>query len=467
MAMLRSRSLFVVLGLLGGAAWAEPALAAGFSSARFGAEHGNPVTPNATAVYYNPASLGETEGIHIFLDGSLALRSATWTHAPAASDDVTTPGANDGTATLFNAIAAPMIGASAKFGDFAVGAGFYVPFGGQATWDKNDDFELTDADISGWQPGQPRPLAGAYDGVQRWHTISGAIQSMYFTIAAAYKLPFGLSIGASFNGVRSSVKTLRARVVDGTNSLAAEGRSLIDVSALNASFGVGLMYEAMPKKLWIGASYQAQPGLGQMELTGSLNNNLSGTPEPEQDVSLYQTLPDVVRAGVRWRAMDNFELRLFGDFTRWSVMKNQCLVAEGQPCEVNEDGSAAEGSDPIVNLPRDWNDAFGVRAGLSFWPSEGAELFSGLGYDSNAVPDETLEPSLADYHDVSVALGGRVALGDHLNLAVSYTHFFYVQRDTTGKSTLPAKLQPTRSPDAGGVYSQTLGVINANLDVNF
>jgi long-chain fatty acid transport protein len=456
MAMLCPRSV-LALSLLGGLLWAEPALASGFATARFGGEHGNPITSNATAVYYNPAGIAESEGVHIFLDGSLAFRSATWTHELAETDDDSVPGANDGEATLFNVLAAPMLGASFKIADFALGAGVYVPFGGQASWDKNSDFE------------GDTQYPGPVDGVQRWSAIDGSIQSMFFTLAAAYRIrAIGLSVGASGNLIRSAVKTLRAREVTGGNTLASEGRSLLDVSGLQASFGVGAMLEAMREKLWIGASYQARPNIaGGMELTGTLRNNFTGTPDPETRVSLYQDLPDIIRLGVRFKAADDLELRLFGDLTRWSAMKNQCLANEGEACAVTANGAAAEGTNPIVNLARDWHDAFGVRAGLSYWPAEEVELFSGVGYDSNAVPDGTLDPSLTDFDDISVALGGRFAIGGHLHLGASYTHLFYVQRDTTGDSILAQKEFPTKVPDSGGIYTQTIGVLNVNLDIGF
>jgi long-chain fatty acid transport protein len=184
-------------------------------------------------------------------------------------------------------------------------------------------------------------------------------------------------------------------------------------------------------------------------------------------VSLYQDLPDIVRLGVRFKAMDELELRLFGDWTRWSAMQNQCLSNEGEACAVTAQGAPAEGTNPIVNLAREWHDAWGVRAGLSYWPAEEVELFSGMGYDSNAVPDRTLDPSLTDFHDVSVALGGRFGIGEHLHLGASYTHFFYIQRDTTGESTLAQKEFPTTVPDSGGIYTQTIGVLNVNLDIGF
>src|SRR5829696_4332538 len=92
------------------AALAAPnALASGFSTARFGGEHGNPVTTNPTAIYYNPAGLAESEGIHIFVDGNIAFRGATYKHTAAPTDNpepAGAEGANTDEANLFNVVAA-------------------------------------------------------------------------------------------------------------------------------------------------------------------------------------------------------------------------------------------------------------------------------------------------------------------------------------------------------------------------
>ncbi len=61
---------------------AGTASATGFSTARFGGEHGHPMTNNPTALYYNPAGLAEdTPGeeakdfrLKIFVDGTLIAR---------------------------------------------------------------------------------------------------------------------------------------------------------------------------------------------------------------------------------------------------------------------------------------------------------------------------------------------------------------------------------------------------------
>lgn len=437
------------------------ALASGFSTARFGGEHGHPTTTNATAVYYNPAGIADSEGIHIYLDGSLALRSASYLHERGGADvdePADAQGSNYGEATLFNLAASPMVGATGKFGDFAVGLGFYVPFGGVAVWDKNAAFEGN------------TQYPGPEDGVQRWYAIEGTIRSMYLTLAAAYHIePARLSIGVSGNIILSTIDTIRARNSDGSNNVQSEGRSYLNVSGTGGSFGVGAVFEAIPEALWIGASYQSRPNIsGGMSLEGTLQNKFgAGAASDPTDVTVRQDLPDIIRVGGRYRASESIELRLFGDFSRWSALKDQCISAPDKECAVNEDGSEVEVGTVTQNIPRRWEDAFGVRAGLSYFPTPAAEVYSGLGYDGNAVPDETLEPGLMDFDDVSVTLGGRFEVVEKLHLGLSYTHIFYVQRDTTGKSKLSEYQSPSIVPDAGGIYNQTIGVVNANVEVQF
>jgi hypothetical protein len=67
------------------------------------------------------------------------------------------------------------------------------------------------------------------------------------------------------------------------------------------------------------------------------------------------------------------------------------------------------GTNPIANFPRRWNDAVGVRAGASNF-FDAVAVFAGVGYDGNAIGNETLDPGLTDFHDASVAAGLRLKL---------------------------------------------------------
>jgi long-chain fatty acid transport protein len=441
----------VAIAVLGVPAEAD---AAGYSVARMGAEHGHPTTTNATAIFFNPAGIGMSEGIHVFVDGSFAWRMTSYEHSAEPTDDTSVPGANTGENSLFNVLVSPMIGATAKFGDLGLGAGFYTPFGGQSSWSKNEDFE-----------DHPN-YAGPYDGVQRWYAIDGELRSSFITLAAAYHIvPARLSIGLGANLILSTTHTVRAKTSEGNNTLTSEGRSHLDVSGTDWSLGIGVLYEAIEKKLWLGASYQSRPNLSGMNpQEGKFRFYNNKAERTNEEVKFDTDLPDSFRLGTRYRPETDIELRLFGDYQRWSVIERQCVYDPDSECVPNSN----VGEPTWFDQPRDWNDTFGVRAGISKWLSKPVEVFAGLGYASNAVPDETLEPALPDWHSVSATLGGRFEVIDKLNVAASYTQLYYIPRDTAGKFDLDETYTgASRNPDAGGKYAQLVGVLNVNVDVQF
>jgi long-chain fatty acid transport protein len=433
--------------------------ASGFAAARFGGEHGNVVTTNPTASYYNPGAMAFSTGTHLYLDGTLALRHATWTHARAATDEVEpagAEGANFGKATLFNVFGGPMLGATTRLGPLALGASVSVPFGGQAHWGKNDKFAAS----------AMFPLAE--DGVQRWHATDGNVAFIYLTGGAALRLG-RVGLGISGNVIRGAVGSTQAKTPtgDGTPDLEREGRAVLDVKGWLGSFGVGGMAELVEEQLWLGASYQAQPGLGTMQLDGTLTTIYQGgaTPFP---ATFHQALPDITRVGLRYQPSPVVQVRLHGEFTRWSVLRTQCVGLQDRECAVDPDGAQVSPDGSVLqNLRRKWNDTLAVRAGASHWLASGTELFAGIGLESAAAPDSTLDPGLADATNFAGALGGRFALTPTLFLAASYTHIQYLHRDNTNASQLANAMPPTRRPDGGGLYTQWIGLLNLNVEKQF
>lgn len=469
--------------------WAGRAEASGFAAARFGGEHGHPTTDNATAIYYNPAGIALSEGTHIFADGTLALRWASYERpavAPGVVDSQLTldlaPGANDGKATLFNPAFSPFAGVTSDFGtDFIYGgAAIYFPFGGSAVWDENEQYADSE------------DFPGAVDGVQRWYSIDGTIRSMYLTGALAFNIrKIGLSIGVTGSAIRSEVDTVRARNPDGTDDIVSgtmedfslkEGRSALKVHGWQGGFGVGLVYDVLELgKYFIGASYTSQPNVaGGMYLQGTLDNVFSLGEPSTTDVELEQTLPDIVRFGVRVRPTDKYELRLFGDYTRWSVFRKQCVLdtsVDDRNCDFENErealddpenfGGPGDTAGVTQHLPRFWKDAGGVRFGASYWFIPTVEGYAGVGYDSTAVPKETLDPALMDAHKISISLGARWQIIERLAMAFTSTELIFFRTSTEGKSRLDDFLSPTRQPSGDGVYKQFFQLFNFYADVSF
>jgi long-chain fatty acid transport protein len=451
-----------------GAASARDAVAAGFATQHFGGEQGNVLTSNPTALYYNPAGIAFSEGIHLYLDGNIAIRHATWSHLapqPGPSDAADSQSGNSGTARLLNVFAGPTMAATAKFGNFAIGAGLFVPFGGRVNWGKNADVDPN------------LPLTA--NGVQRWHMIDAALTFLQISAGAAYKLgPF--AIGVTGNVMNSQITESQGRTQTGPIDSTLESTANVDVSGWNGSFGAGAMLEAVKNHLWIGGSYQAQPGLGPQTLHGSFT--FTSGPKgfyPQNGtvvhyVHFHESLPDVWRAGIRLRPVDDFEVRVFGDLTRWSKLQSQCInyPNPGDLCQVYPSGGDATGSGSVLtNIPRNWKDSYGGHVGVSYWLNPGVELFVGAGYETAASPDSTIEPGSMDANNIQMALGGRFLIANYAYLGLGYTQIQFLNRTVSDSQLAVANGQPVSQPtlqqDGNGTYTQWVGVVDVNLEKQF
>ena len=452
--------------------------------ARFGGEHGHAASDHPTSVYYNPAGLARGVGTRVYLEGLFAYRTATYDRPVGAVDQVIEDGetgsgtpsdaleANAGRAELSNVIATPFAGIVSDFGiqNLGVGLAVYVPFGGSTNWSQNDTF----ADSA---------YAGAVDGVQRWHVIEGEQRSLYLTAGGAYHIEAAdVTVGLGLNVVRNDISTIRARTANGTDHMVSgngeifEGRSVIEVDNTTLSLGVGAMWDPLDE-LTVGLSYQSSPGFGRTGLSGTLTNQFGTSAPSTVNVVLEQTLPDIARIGAAYR-LPRAELRVAGDWQRWSVFDNQCLVQDqsGTRCELTEAGAvneAAGGEGVVVNIPRDFRDTFGVRLGGSYWVNPPAEVFLSLAYDSNAVPDETLEPTVIDMNKVVANGGLRYTLpNERLAVMGSLSQVFYANRttdprprDEAGAPLAPDA--PSRNPDGAGAYSQSITIATIGVEGRF
>ncbi len=331
-----------VLPAIGQLVCSASASASGFLNPVVSDPHGQPDLANVYAVDFNPAALGGLRGTNVVLDGSLAVsyiafdRTAPLSNGPSNTPSSPTWAAyvasNTGKNTAANAGFFPFVGASSDFGSrsFFAGIAVYAPFGGSIKWQQ----------ASRWANDAAVP--GAVDGPQRWQSVS-VVDATVATTAAlgARVLDERLSFGAALTVYSHTVKLNKAFNNDGSDDITGptgvlkEGRAYLDVSGVNVGASFGVYYEAdRARRLRLGASYTSQPGFGVMHLPGTLEQRLGITPSGTTDVDLVQSYPDIVRLGAAYRVSDDVDLRLHGQYVRWSVFTNACLVHRGMPCDL-------------------------------------------------------------------------------------------------------------------------------------
>jgi long-chain fatty acid transport protein len=450
------------------------ARASGFLSDQFGSDQGQPALASTYAVYFNPGAMAGMHGTELTLDGVLAARSLDYNRSAAALSSNTTPGkvavgdpiytnANTGPAHLFNVLAAPFGGFVTDFGGskLRLGLAAYIPFGGALSWGKNNAYANSTI------------APGAYDGPQRWSSISTSTYSVYSTAALAYRFEKArLGVGASFSVINTTLQDTRARNVDGSDDILAadgsvkEGRSYLDVSGVQMGASAGVYWEATKDgALRLGASYTSQPGFGEMRLKGTFKlapASPGGTP-----ADLLQSYPDVIRVGAAWRVRPDVEVRLDGDWQRWSEFKYQCIVNPGTDCGADSHGLTSLGTVKL-NLPRDWNDSFKVRLGIAYWVVPQTELFASSAFESSPTGKSHEDPLVFDSTRIYGTLGARHAFSKHFYASLSYTYVYLVPLTVTSSAySNPTNPPVSQSPSAAGSYSSEIYIFDGAVSYRF
>ncbi len=408
------------------------ASAGGFLVSKIGGDRAGPVSADPSAVFWNPGALGLIEGTRLMLDTNLIHRSARFVRA--------VDGAYGGQAASSGLNAQPAIAAVSDLGtrDWSFGLGVYAPFGSGSEWD--------DA-----------------HGPQRHHAIWGGIRSVYITPAACVRVADGLHVGASLSYVRASVTSYRA--VDLGAEIAAvtgadvpaeapgnEGRALLDFAGHGASWSLGATWRSGP---WLlGASYTSAVDLllpGRLSVYVPRNDFFRGLTggDVTVDARLSTTWPDVARFGVGWQVDARWTLTAAVEWARWS--RYAAVHIDAVPAQVQGLGDLDQ------HRIMGWQDTAGLRLGARFRLTDAVQLFGGLGGETGAVPDARLDPSVFDALKGGGALGVSWAITEHVTWTTSYSHVAYAPRVVRDSDQRPA---PT------GVHTQTVGVLNGNLQLS-
>lgn len=457
------------------ALFAAPARASGFLYTKFGGDYGNPAIGSPYSVYFNPAAIGETHGTNVVADGTFAYRNASYERPasalspinPATTSDPVYVDANTGTAKASSVQGAPYFGVTTDFGGkVPIFAGFasYVPEGGYSSFGHRTQ----------WQNDPRAP--GAYDGVQRWALVSGSQISWWNTLAAGTTIEsIRLSIGVSASLVHDSLTSLIARNRDPSDDLVTpngrptEGRSLLEVSAWHPVLAFGLFWKPMEDgKLRIGASFTTRQGLSRSRLKGTLETQFGPPPEQKQDADLLMTFPDIIRFGAAYRATPKLDLRLDFEWVRWSLLKRQCIVNSGKDCNVYNDGSVPSGDNSVIlNLDREWQDAFGVRAGAGYMITDDTEIMGSLGFDTSAVPAAHLDATYFDAFKLLFSVGVRQRFGERWFVGGTLSETYLLPVDNTASAVNYTLRIPSRSPSNGGKYTTSLTFLVVNVGARF
>jgi long-chain fatty acid transport protein len=430
------------------------ASASGYYVPKVGGDTAGPTTANGSALFWNPAAMSLIDGHSVFIEPQLAWRKNQYTPSE--------PGQAPSDTTRWNII--PAAAATFTLHDrVKAGIGIFFPYG------LGNDFV-------------PR------DGSSRFSIIYADMRSMFVMPSLSVdvvkndKMRFAFAAGLVI--ARTSVdhykaldsgsllpgSTPRERIGDVLAE--QEARTLFSGAGNTFGFDVGLLFQPIPT-LTLGASY-----------IHSMKANVKGTlqsymPPTNQAAAQLRTpmeatanfpLPATLRFGADFRFLENRAMVKFQtDWSRWSEFDTQTVtVTEPAGVSLNLD----------QQIPRNFKNTVGFRAGGSYFVNDWAEVLLAGGGESGAVPDATMAPDINDSSLIGVSVGPKFYIGagrknylnkpelrtglfgknDALVVHALWNGLFYNKR--TVKGTLSR-------PSTDGTYESTVHLICLNLDYRF
>lgn len=222
---------------------------------------------NASAVYYNPAGIGQLRG-HNFRGGSYNIWFQSTYDAPGASAD--SSGHIQPVPQLFYAYGAEEL-------PFSVGLGVYAPYGLSIKWPDNTPFRTT--------------------------ALKGSLQYATVNPVAAWRITPQLSVaaGVTFNWAEADLR----------QGLFAPGDYFrFKGDSTDVGFNLGVLWN-VSSNVSVGATYRSATTVDMSGSTSSTYPFLNGPAETSFD------FPNSLAAGISWRPTPQWNLEFDVEWTGW------------------------------------------------------------------------------------------------------------------------------------------------------
>ncbi len=503
------RTIPLLLALLASLARPAPARAGGFTIPVIGTR--GPTTSgfvaladDTSAMYHNPAGLGQLGAYRVDLAGTAILSHTTYRRCSqvfdAQGNDVGCVTGADGQPLMEPAVSTvpykglpagfgvlPYLGLSGRFGleRWNFGLAVYSPHNATGSF----------PDCTRDPTGRPVDCSGA---PQRFHVQMGSVNTLYVSPAAAFTPHPDIHLGAGVSVVRGAVVLQRSLWLGGPQSSigsldpwrAGEGRIDLDASAWSWAFNLGFIWHMgrtlepgnrYLRGLKLGVSFSSMSSFhlrtdlklyspllyGLMDVVqGGCSRVDERSAEVACPVSVDFTFPLLIRPGFHWQITDEWAVGLEVFWQNYRVYDELKLQFD-KPMSLL---SGMVSVDDVVE-PKNSNDSTTLSAGLQYAPRwvPGLEIRLGFMWDQSPYPDSTytlLSPG-ADKMGPIVGLGYAFRFG--LDLSVGYLPLFYEDRVVRNSVLVPKICPPDDAacrnlvPDAD--FSMNGDVKNKRVDL--
>lgn len=357
-----------------------------------------------TAIYINPAGLSRVTGTTLLVEDGIMFLHSSFHRAgnfPAVKNAFT--GGN-----------IPFLGASSDFGlkDAVFALAAYGPYGA---------------------PEVSYPASGP----QKYNVIRAKNEQVMYSLGGAWSLPWApVRVGLALSRVDVFISYNFAYNLLGIDDPAFDAAVSADIKDQNRyTIGAGAQYSPLPF-LEFGASYLPPiPIKARGPIRASIPENLSsvtgGITHTSDDLEVDITIPQIIRAGVRYLPTDRLDCVLDVVWMDWSRIKEYRLRFKNYTLTPpNSFGTVITD----MSLPKNWMDTLSVRVGAEYKLLDALSIRGGYFFEQGAIPNNTLDASNPDSDKHGIGIGVGWTIGP-VRVDAAYSHVFQPVRNVSGSIT--------------------------------
>lgn len=329
---------------------------------------------NASAIYYNPAGLGQLRG-HNIRSGFYSIWFQS-SYEDAGGQDWETDAKINPVPQLFYAYGCEDL-------PLTFGLGIYAPFGLSLKWPQDVPF--------------------------RQVALEGSLTYMTVNPAVAWRIAPNLSLGVGLNINRG-----QALLKQGLAPIPLGDEFKFKGDGMSVGGNVGLQWQ-INSNFTVGATYRSP---STIDMDGDIRIIPPASTPSYASASLDFNIPQSAVVGVSWRPNPKWNIEVNVEWTDWN----------------NIDSLAIQSVVPLPAVPFNWHASYYYELGATRYFENGWHVSGGYVFNQSAMPDRFYNPVVADVdkHFLSVGTGHR---GKRWSFDVAY-QFGYGPQHTVQGSTL-------------------------------
>jgi len=372
-----------------------------------------------TALYYNPAGIGQLDGTQVYLNGTLISYEVGVNLYDASFQET-------GNVEIDDREIFPYFGITSDFGldRLTFGLAAYGVFG--LAFDYPDD------------------------GPQRYLTQGVDLRTYFFNPTVAYDISDALTMALGIKIARMDITMERAIDGSGYQMRDYDIDTEISGSAMDYGFDLSLLYK-VSDTFQLGLVYDSKIAFCSDDVDFEVDFPAT-IPYPDTTINgeTELSLPASLRAGAMYQATEKLALTFEIDWMQWDVWDTVTV-------ELDEPVIPGDPTTKEFVLRRYWNNSFSYRLGSEYQVNDALCLRGGFMYDETAIDDEYLEPNVPGTDKWALS-AGLAYTWNKLTVDLAYMHFFPDDRDI--KTSM-------QDPSANGKYTSAFDFLGLGIKYIF